>query len=702
MFAAVFLIFVIPVFALLGVTYRIMTDDRQASILQDYKAAFSGSVESVEALMNELYTFSYRLTQTLWFKKLLYTQTGSALYTGDAAYDIYTYNDQLSTYAIMNDAFSNILLYFPGRDYIMSSMGVLYQPEIPDRLFKVLTMSDGAWQAMTRTREDIGFSPIQSVRQNEATSEGILFKYAFPTGSTASVRACMIVYIRLDSIAERIDPKLLQDGCGLSIHSGDTLLYQYGAGPDGAPDEMAYADGSFQMALNLAPNLLEVGDLRGTFAAIYLLCALIGLLLAWIVSDRLYRPLSLILRKLGRGADNSQEYKFIETEITNIVRQETDLKNRLQLQRPIMLSAVFDMLIHDRCAPDVEMEKMLELLRVSFSHLRFNVAIFVFESDVDAAAVESALKAQRSPALEIYYLWQGRSLSIIGNFTSDEEFAAALNRIAAEVYEAVRVNFALGVGRSHEDMASITTSRNQAEVACRQAYWREPRAVVAYESGEDADGPAAFSEKLLEKVEDAVCAGQAEPAAEQIQGLLNELEPANCSVNQAREIITRYYLELSNCALSTRGGIDSQCYLPTLLSLKLDIDRLADMASAMARAVVGQMDQTREDFVRRMTEYVDCNLFNPELSLTLLAENFGYTASYFSRLFKGTFECNFLEYVMERRIQQAKDRLKNTEESIASIAQSIGFGSDISFRRQFKHYTGMTPSSYRLINRDGG
>ncbi len=57
---------------------------------------------------------------------------------------------------------------------------------------------------------------------------------------------------------------------------------------------------------------------------------------------------------------------------------------------------------------------------------------------------------------------------------------------------------------------------------------------------------------------------------------------------------------------------------------------------------------------------------------------------------------------MERRIQKAKDRLKNIEESIAHIAQSIGFRSDISFRRQFKRYTGMTLNSYRMINQNGG
>ena len=93
--------------------------------------------------------------------------------------------------------------------------------------------------------------------------------------------------------------------------------------------------------------------------------------------------------------------------------------------------------------------------------------------------------------------------------------------------------------------------------------------------------------------------------------------------------------------------------------------------------------------------FVDSNMYNSELSLQMVAEQFGYTAAYTSRIFKEYFNKNFLEYVMDGRIRKAKELLELTNLPIKEIAEKTGFGSDITFRRVFKKETGMIPSNYR-------
>ena len=88
-------------------------------------------------------------------------------------------------------------------------------------------------------------------------------------------------------------------------------------------------------------------------------------------------------------------------------------------------------------------------------------------------------------------------------------------------------------------------------------------------------------------------------------------------------------------------------------------------------------------------------MYNSELSLQMVAEQFGYTAAYTSRIFKEYFNKNFLEYVMDGRIRKAKELLELTNLPIKEIAEKTGFGSDITFRRVFKKETGMIPSNYR-------
>ena len=60
---------------------------------------------------------------------------------------------------------------------------------------------------------------------------------------------------------------------------------------------------------------------------------------------------------------------------------------------------------------------------------------------------------------------------------------------------------------------------------------------------------------------------------------------------------------------------------------------------------------------------------------------------------------NFLEYVNLMRIERAKKLLREDEASIKEIAWQVGFNSDITFRRLFKKYEGISASDYRMISR---
>ena len=57
----------------------------------------------------------------------------------------------------------------------------------------------------------------------------------------------------------------------------------------------------------------------------------------------------------------------------------------------------------------------------------------------------------------------------------------------------------------------------------------------------------------------------------------------------------------------------------------------------------------------------------------------------------------FSDYVMESRIEKSKELLKNTRETIESIAAAVGYSDVKSFTKNFKKYTEVKPSQYRKI-----
>ena len=68
---------------------------------------------------------------------------------------------------------------------------------------------------------------------------------------------------------------------------------------------------------------------------------------------------------------------------------------------------------------------------------------------------------------------------------------------------------------------------------------------------------------------------------------------------------------------------------------------------------------------------------------------------HFSRTFKNVTGRNFLQFVIDTRIDRAKKFLLTTSYSITDIAQKTGFSSSSHFISCFKQKTGMTPNAYK-------
>lgn len=78
-----------------------------------------------------------------------------------------------------------------------------------------------------------------------------------------------------------------------------------------------------------------------------------------------------------------------------------------------------------------------------------------------------------------------------------------------------------------------------------------------------------------------------------------------------------------------------------------------------------------------------------------VAQQFHYSVSYFSRIFKAWSGLGFADYLTQFRLEQAQQRLQSSGSSITAIASAVGFGDARHFAHAFKKRFGMTPSAYR-------
>lgn len=90
---------------------------------------------------------------------------------------------------------------------------------------------------------------------------------------------------------------------------------------------------------------------------------------------------------------------------------------------------------------------------------------------------------------------------------------------------------------------------------------------------------------------------------------------------------------------------------------------------------------------------------DPNCSLQSMADHFGMSASNLSHHFKKTIGQNFKETLDRLRIQHAAKLLRESEETLETIAARCGFTNPSSFIRAFKKIVGTTPGQYRQTRR---
>jgi AraC-like DNA-binding protein len=91
--------------------------------------------------------------------------------------------------------------------------------------------------------------------------------------------------------------------------------------------------------------------------------------------------------------------------------------------------------------------------------------------------------------------------------------------------------------------------------------------------------------------------------------------------------------------------------------------------------------------------------YDQPLRVADLAQMAGMSVSNFFRHFKAATGTSPIDWLKRERINQAKRRLLETDDSIAKIAEETGYYDQFYFSRDFKRVTGIAPSQYRARER---
>ncbi len=106
--------------------------------------------------------------------------------------------------------------------------------------------------------------------------------------------------------------------------------------------------------------------------------------------------------------------------------------------------------------------------------------------------------------------------------------------------------------------------------------------------------------------------------------------------------------------------------------------------------------QPPDTSVETILQYIKQHIYQPNhLSIEHLASVFHYSPAYISIFFKRNTGESLKKYITKHRIKLIEARLLYSQHTLTEIADEFGFTDESHFCKQFRKYTGDTPSNFR-------
>lgn len=433
-----------------------------------------------------------------------------------------------------------------------------------------------------------------------------------------------------------------------------------------------------------------------------LLCLII--LIAGRITKYHYQPLEHIMNMLEEEAVQDDttinEYQIIEKALEELDSQKKRLEVTVFEQNPLIEQYILHVLLSSNKPQNHEVKyintmRQYAVYRCLVLQNSPQAGQYVKEIDTCLAIypqIHTAFVAEGN-----YYIW-------VLSYGEEGLMEEIIDLLTQTFLDSGYQDAAMGMSMDHEDILHILSAYNQAVRALEYHFFYPEKKVIQLEEDGIKERDLgctdfAVTQSSLEELSESIKVTDAERLFETYQAVLlynfrtraihKEAYFAGVHRLNAQLLECFHYEDKENYIgqmelLEPENFASLDSFLQTF---RLKMTLLMEKQGSKENAVLSARNQ-------HISKYIEEHLTDANLSLSETARMMKYTPTYFGKYFKEQFGCPFQKYVAIKRIECAKDYLRQGKLSVQEIALSCGFTNDVTFRRTFKMYVGVTPSQY--------
>jgi len=123
---------------------------------------------------------------------------------------------------------------------------------------------------------------------------------------------------------------------------------------------------------------------------------------------------------------------------------------------------------------------------------------------------------------------------------------------------------------------------------------------------------------------------------------------------------------------------------------------LRDTVNRSFQEIMKEIEQMETKPIRRAKNFIAEHLGEP-ISLESVSDVVGFNTAYFGTMFKNETGSTFSDYLLSKRMERAKELLRDTNNSVADICETVGYCDVKHFSKIFSKYTSLKPREYRRL-----
>ena len=254
----------------------------------------------------------------------------------------------------------------------------------------------------------------------------------------------------------------------------------------------------------------------------------------------------------------------------------------------------------------------------------------------------------------------------------------------------------VGCSQVHEGLDQVKEAYEEAVKARRQAFVSDNNFVI-YDKKDD-DGGVIYLEQEIEQIVQMIGTDKCEEALKQLDHICYQIK-LNKSSNSGLEdmflaIRQKTYATYRN-ALKEIDEAELEEDLLSYSSLSQYIAHVKSWIRDLNGRLLTQFDDYRnKQKIQSALVYIKDN-YKKDLNMAVVSNYISMNYSLFSYVFKQYTGCNFVNYLKQIRVDEAKRLLATTDMKIADISNAVGYDNDKHFMKIFKGQCGVSPTEYR-------